>query len=104
MRHNRAVLINYKSKFNNNIKSMTKTKEAIALAKAAEKAAAEALDPERAERADQSEPKTEEVGAFKAVYRELTVEGTRKGSIAYKTFETKKAAEKFVEETGGKLV
>jgi ribosomal protein L15 len=68
---------------------------------AAEKKAALELDPTLAE---ETAPEEEETGAFKAVYRELLADGTRKGPIAYKDFKTKKAAEKFVEETGGKLV
>ena len=72
-----------------------------AAAKAAEKAAAEALDPGRAE---ESAPEAEEAGAFKAVYRELLENGTRKGPIAYKDFKTKKEAKEFAEKTGGKLV
>lgn len=43
-------------------------------------------------------------GSYKAVYRELLPDGTRKGAIAYKTFTSKKAADKFIEKTGGKLV
>jgi len=82
-------------------KAKAEAAEKAAAKKAAEKAAAEALDPGRAE---ESAPEAEEAGAFKAVYRELLENGTRKGPIAYKDFKTKKEAEEFAENTGGKLV
>ena len=76
-------------------------KKAEVEAKELAKKAAEELDPSRV---DPVAPEVEKVGAFKAVYRELLPDGTRKGAIAYKDFKTKKEAEKFAEATEGKLV